>query len=278
MAWIREIEVTISNAATTIIISSLNLSFNIERTIETSPNTCNLTIYNAKKETQDKILKKGSVVKIKAGYRDEKNTGNIFFGKVTKTVSYTQGMNRVTELSCQDLGNNNEKLQYTTIGVSYAAKTPLSSVITELANLLSVPIAGIENVTRTLNNGWNYSGSITGAVNQLKNTLRADDIGLFFDQNEMVLYQLNQGSSKFGIVRITKDSGLIESVADITDENEEDDKKRYAFKTLLNPKIRPLTIINLSTSKVNGTFFVEKCSYVGDNFGGEFYCEVEVAD
>ena len=278
MAWIRQIIMTVGTGGIGTLISDLNISFEIERSIDESPNSGIFTIYNAKLETRQKILATGNNIVFSAGYEDEKNLSTIFFGTISKSTSRKEGIDWVTTIQAVDIANNKLGLNYNTVNLSFSAKTPLLSVVRDLSALLSIPVTGLrglENITATLNNGFAYSGNITNLISSINSILSSYQTALYFDSSEMIVYRPGLPDSSFGIVRITPNSGLVGAVADISDENEQDGKKRIGFQCLLNPKIKPNAVLSIASLSTSGSFIVEKVRFYGDNFGGDFLCEVE---
>jgi len=279
MAYHRKLQFDIGAGGIGLRISDLQMSFNVERHVDLSSNSAQFIIYNAKEQTRKEILKNGNNIIFKAGYEDE-NTffGTVFIGTVISSRSYKAGSDWITEIEGGDIGNNQQKLTYQIVSLSYVSRTPLSLIILDVVSILNVPVFGIENVTTILNNGFVYSGTIGGAIKKIKQILNTNDVNLYFDNGEMVIYRLGDQNSRFGIVRLTQKNGLVGTPQDITDEDKQDDKKRISFSSLLNAKIKPNTIININSNTINGTFIVEKANFIGDNFGGDFLCNGEAIE
>ena len=89
-------------------LSWLDVTFEVVRTYETTANTAIINIYNAKEETRNKILTKGSNVVLKAGYEDEGNIGGIFFGTIIESLTKKQGGVITTTVNAQDIFANKE--------------------------------------------------------------------------------------------------------------------------------------------------------------------------
>ena len=137
-----------------------------------------------------------------------------------------------------------------------------------------MPILGLENVTKKINKGLVHSGTIGALLRDFEKLLRDDDIGLYFDSSEMVIYKKGEKKeSVFGITRITSNSGLI-SLEKITNAEKEDDKKRIAVTSLLRPEIKPNMVINVE----KGVYIIEKFEHVGDTFGGDFLSNIEAVE
>ena len=280
MAFKREIQALVGiNNSLAVDIASLNISFDIMRSFDIEDNSASLSIYNAKEDTRKKVLTKGNDIILKAGYEDEGGAGQIFAGIITESTSRKNGTEWVSEIVATDFASNSENLLKETVSLSYASKSPISSVINDLIGIMGVPISGLQNASSViLNNGFVFSGYIKDAIREVEAILKANDIGVYFDNSEMVIYRLGIQDSSFGIVRVTENSGLVGEVEDITDDSYEDGKKRLAFTSLLNWKIKPNALVNLSTQKTSGTFIVERVNFVGDNMGGDFFAKCEVVE
>jgi len=271
MAFNRIIEMLVgNNTGINLKVSDLNMTFDINRSFKFEENTAKFKIYNAKEDTWSKFLTKGNNIIFKAGYEDEGNIATIFSGIITESKSVKESVDGVTEIEAVDFANNSQNILKDTISLSYTKNTPMASVINDIRAVLDIPIAGIENVAFKMNGGFVYAGDLRGAISEIKDVLKTNGLGLYFDNNEMVVYVQGQQNSRFGVVRVTANSGLVGSVEVIQDEKEGDGKKRVSFSSLLNPKIKPNTLLQLIAENINGLFITEKVNHVGDNFGGAF--------
>jgi len=271
MAFKRVVTLEVINNNTTLTqISNLDIEFDIERSITLTDNTAEFVIHNAKTETRNNILKAGNNIIFKAGYEDEKNIASIFFGTIDTAISVKDGVNWITTISAKDAGNNKQPLTHQTLAYSYIPGSPVSQVISDLKTFLNIPVFGLENIASLkLNNGLNYSGALGGLLRQLQQILNNSGIGLFFDSSQMVIFNNAGRDSKFGVVNLTQNSGLIGNVEDVTDTTK-DSKKRIKFKSLMNPKFQPLGLVNITGQTITGLFIIEKLVFSGDNFGGDF--------
>lgn len=286
MAFGKKIELSIGAGGSGLLISDLNIVFNIEKSTNSVNNTAKFTIYGAKENTISQILRGENNVIFKAGYQDENNLATIFIGTITKSISKKDGQTVSTEIDCIDFGSNSTKFETFDIGMSYKSSTPLTSVINEVASIFGMVVNGISNISDiVLNNGFVFVGSGSNVLKMITKSLDTYGIGLYFDGSEMVLYKKDGRTSQFGIVTINKNSGLIGSVEDITDENNSDDiknntpiKKRVKFSSLLNSKLKPNSLIDLNYNGKKGLFFIDKITFSGDNMSGEFKCDIEAVE
>lgn len=283
MAYKRSVELVVGgNNNLGLLISALDISFDIERSYKIESNTARFTVYNAQKETRDKILTVDNNIILKAGYEDE-GIGTIFTGVIFESRSKKTNTEWVTEIIANDYGANNSNIYKYIINNAYKAGIPINTVILDLISLLGITVNGLDNSSDIyVNNAKVFSGLLKNVVNNIRNVLKVNGCGLYFDNSEMVIYKLGQQVSTFGVVNVSAKSGLVGEVEEITKNTKKDDiivKKRYAFMSLMNPKIRPNSLINLESDNVNGLFIVEKVNFRGDNFGGsDFGCRVEVVE
>lgn len=277
MAFKREVLLDIGiNNSLGIRVSSLHFNFEIERSVKAETNYGKFTIYNAKKETREKTLVKDNNIVLKAGYKDEDNLSLIFFGLIQESSTKFQNIEYVTELYATDFGNNQSNIKKQTVNFSFNSGVSYSSIISDLASIMGVPIIGQELLSSIiLNNGFVFHGTIIQLVRQLQKKLLAYDIGFYFDLGEMIIYSLSITPSQFGIVNLSPQSGLIGEVEEILDD-EDEGTKRIKFVSLINPKIKPNTVMRIKSEKFTGGVIVEKVMHKGGNIGiEEFITEGE---
>jgi hypothetical protein len=279
MAFNRQIQLLIGqNKGLNLVISDLNISFDITRNYKSEDNTASFTIYNAKKETRDKIVQKDNNISLKAGYEDE-GIGTIFSGLVFEGSSKKQGTEWVTEIIASDYGANITNIFKQNVNFSYKEGIPITMVINDIIAILGITVSGLENASQIfMNNAKVFSGMLKNVIQNITNILKVNNVGLYFDNNEMVIYNLGLQDSKFGIVNISPNNGLLGSVEEITDNSSATGKRQYALTSLINSKIRPNSLINLISENANGLFIVEQVNFIGDNFGGEYNCQLEVTE
>jgi hypothetical protein len=279
MAFNRQIQLLIGeNKGLNLVISDLNVSFDIIRNYKSESNTATFTIYNAKKETRDKIIQKDNNIILKAGYEDE-GIGIIFSGLVFEGSSKRQGTEWITEIIAIDYGKNITNIFKQTVSFSYKEGISITTVINDIIAILNISVSGLENASQIiLNNAKIFSGTLKNVIKNITNILKVNGVGLYFDNNEMIIYNLGEQNTKFGIINITPTSGLLGSPEEIIDNSDVNKKKRYNLTSLMNSKIRPNALINLKSENINGLFIVEQVNFQGDNFGGDFNCQLEVSE
>lgn len=274
MAFNRILTVKVGFENSGVLISDLNIDFQIERSIDFSVNTAQLKIYNPSVDTQEKFLKKGASIVVSAGYDDE-GSGGIYVGQITESVKYKEGSNRIVDITAGSIQNANRDLAYVTVSLSYKRDTAVVTPLKDIATALGLANYGFEIAKSIkLSNGFSYAGSAKTALARCKDILNANGMDLFIDNTTIVVFKRNTADTRFKVVYLTPDTGLI-GTAKITDSSkagniEEEFPLRVSFKSLLNPQLNPNGVVVIDKSTVTGTFIIEKISFSGNNYGGAF--------
>lgn len=272
MAWGRVCELSVGSDGQGLLVSGLDIDFEIEKSLSFSDNTAQFTIYNAKEETRKEILKAGNNIIFRVGYEDE-TVGVIFSGNITETSTIKTRTDWETKITAQSARGLDGALRSEYVSLTFSAGTNLSRIISQLANLYGLVVYGIENASVILPNGWQYVGKISGAFRYIDGILKSHRKGMFKDDKEIIIF--NQGeSSKLSVVKLTYEGGL-KSLEDITD-SDSSSKTKYKFSSLIMPQCQVNGLVNIITPKVKGVFTVEKLKFIGNNYGGGFDMEGEV--
>lgn len=279
MAFNRIVELKAGTSESSVIISDLHISFDINRSRKFSNNVAKFKIYNPKEDTISRILKQGNSIIFKAGYEDE-GVGLIYVGQITQSIPDKKPPNRIVDVECGSIQNANTALEAVTLSIAYQKGTSITRPLNEIGNALGLSVIGMENASHViLPNGFNFAGTVKDAMRYCQNVLNNYRIGLFIDNTTLSIYKDEDGNN-LRAVKLTYQNGLIEApkLTDNTEGSEEtlkSLKNRVLFKSILNYKIVPNGYVRIETSDVNGDFIVDKCQFAGDNFGGNFYVSGE---
>lgn len=266
MAFDRIVEVEIfETPLSKLRIDNLEISFIVERSITLAENTLELTIYNANPSTRKTALKKGNNIIVKTGYADEV-TKTIFIGNISYSASKYDGVNYVTTVQAVMARGDNQPFENINISVSYAAGTALSTVIQELAVAYGLSVAGIPNAQIALPNGLVATGTVRNALKYCNKILNDNSAGLYIDNNQIIIYKTGE-ATRFDIPLLSYENGLL-SANEITEPGE--DKKRIEFRAIMVSALTINSVIRIQHPEVDGTYVIEKLTFSGDNFGGEF--------
>lgn len=266
---------TVGSDGTGLLISDLDIDFEVTRSITFSENTAGFTIYNAKQSTRKKILTKGNNVIFKVGYEDE-GIGTLFIGNITDSKSLKSGADWITTLQCSSIRSAKRPIDTTYVSLSYTLDTSLKRPLQDIANALGMTLIGIENANYNLDNGYTFVGTAREALNYCKNILEANGASIYTDNTDIVIYNIGGKSSIFTPVYLDYDSGLI-SVEEITKEDNQtkQNPKRIQFESLIIPKLQPNGLVKINTDKIEGIFSIEKLTVAGSNYGDNSTCVVE---
>ena len=272
MAWDRVTELSVGADGQGLLISDLDIDFKIVKSLTFADNYAEFRIYNVKEETRNKVLKKGNNLIFKAGYQDEA-VNTLFVGNITEAVSGKSVVDRVIDIKCLSGRGVDGVIQSEYVSLTFTPGTLLSRPISQLANLYGMVVYGLENANIKLPNGWQYCGKVSGAFRYIDGILKSNDCGMYKDDKEIVIYKEGT-ASRIAVVVLTYAGGL-KSVKDITDLSK-DTKTRLEFESLIIPQCQVNSVVNIRENGINGFFTVEKLTYQGNNYGGDFNMTGEV--
>lgn len=270
-------------------VSGLDISFEVVRSNKWSTNTATIKVYNADQDTRNKLLLQGANILLRAGYEDQESVGVLFLGNVSAPAVNERESDGtwVTTLKASATRADDKPLEETLVSLSYAPKTAIRAVLQELADQQGLVLSyGVDEIT--LPNGWAHAGKVRGAFDYCRKILHTAGAGLFIDNGELVVYNL-VGNSTFQAAYLDYDSGLLDvDVQPIAATNDkifvDPDGKKYRparavrARCLLSAAIKPNSLVVVETPQHKGTFVVQKVKFIGDNFGGDFECQLEGAE
>lgn len=274
MAFNRLVEMKVGTSQTSVIISGLDITFDITRTRKFSNNVAKFKIYGALDDTISRVLKKGNSVTFSAGYEDE-GIGLIYAGQITQSIPSKNPPEKIVSLECGSIQNPKTELASVTVSLAYKKGTNISRPINEIGTALGLSVSGLDNVSGIIMaNGYNLAGTAKDAMRYIQSILDRNGLGLFIDNSTLKIFKKGSGS-KVNAVKLTTSTGLLEAPK-LTDNTEGDEKvqeqltKRVLFRSILNYRIVPDGSVDIDNNSVKGIFIVDKCNYKGNNFGGAF--------
>lgn len=270
--WDRDYMVTVD----TIEITKLDVAFSVTKTLKKEPNTCDLTIYNLNPDHRSQLAQvKTPWVKIEAGYKgDGTGSGNkalIFHGQLRGVHSYREGPDWITELHS---GDGEKALKNARINKSYSKGTRVGTIIDDLVEAMGIG-KGNSQVKSWLAK-WTSGGSeiLNGLVlsgscrEELTGILKS--MGMEWSVQDGELQILDTGKPLEGVaVVLSPSTGLVgsptlgsEGIISIT--------------SLMNGAIVPGSTISLDSSEMpKGFYRAERCDYVGETAGQDWYVNIE---
>ena len=254
-------------------VSALRCTFNIEKTVNETPNYSEIVIYNLAASTVSKV-RTGQTVTLEAGYENG-SFGVIFTGQVVQTIVDREGgVDTRLRLICQD-GD-----EY--INGSFTAQTieKGSTTMDMVHACATIP----ENIIgdKVQSGGQYIRGKVLfgHSAEYLSDVARKTNTQFFIDDGKINI--VGEGDfEKGGTVTLNADTGLI------GDPSQTDDG--VSAQCLINPSIKLNSIVHIDSSAIvakaiqnaestissfssDGTYKVIKLTYEGDNYGDPWYC------
>lgn len=218
-----------------------------------------IEIYNLSPTTLNSFKKDEKVI-LNAGYRD--SYGMILSGKISRKETDLKSIDQATTIYVFD---STDRWSGASIAKTYKKNIKASHVITDMAKALNIPLVMQLPNDITYPKGFIAEGKYMDIFKQL-----ATDTGAVAYVNKGKLYVRSGKVGDNSRLILNSDTGLIGHPEPF----EEEDKKGYKVKCLLNHRITVASLIQLDSIIVKGNFRVKKGRHVYS--GNTYYTEMEV--
>ncbi len=257
-------------------VSALRCTFNIEKSVNETPNYSEIVVYNLAASTVSQV-KAGQTVTLEAGY-EEGNFGLIFTGQVVQPIVDREGgVDTRLRLICQDGDdyiNNSFTAQTVEKGSTPADVVNTCSTIPQ--NVIGDKVQSGDAYIR----GKTMFGP---SSDYLKEVAQKTDTQFFVDDGKINIVG-EEDYDKGAVVTLNADTGLV------GDPSQTDDG--VSAQCLINPAIKLNSLVHIDSSSIvakavqdaestvssfsaNGCYKVVKLTYEGDNFGESWYCNFD---
>jgi hypothetical protein len=258
---------------------------------KSNPNTAKISIYNLKEDTRNLFSEEHQVIEFYAGHGDDIQM--IFSGQTT-SVTHVKG----NTFYRTDIAAGDGVKDFTTkkISKSYAAGTPSAVVLSDILVAFGMPFVIDPTATSTIaGEVLLQSETYSGMAKDVLNTFTADnglEWSIQYGTVEVTTRNDPFLADPTGAV-ISSDTGMIE-VPEIIVRTKQDNKNTYGIrvKSLLNPEIKPKRLFTIAASNTllgqiselitdapptdgSGNYVADTVKFFGNNYGGDFYVEVE---
>lgn len=265
-----------------ITIENSKIQFEIIKSKNAKENTAKVEIYNLAPNTRKLITEQEALVRIFAGYAQNKGLIEIGQGDISKVKHNRDKTEVVTEIY---MAEGLRKIRDNPISISFSSKSKL-----KLANVLDNLRAKSNNQfvfrlididdSKTIDNGYSDLGSLDQILNNL---------GLQFGfgwsiQNGIITIKGTKKSVANEIMLLTPKNGLIlhpESVKHVSRRLEKSnitkqDRKVNSIQALLQPHLQVNDIIAIESQDLKGKYEIQKITHKGDTRGNDWYSDMEV--
>lgn len=281
-------------------IRGLRMAFSIQKGSVKTPNKCTVRVWNVRKTMRPRIEAIGLVLVLRAGYSEDIGEVTLFAGDVTRSYSYHEGPDIITEL---ELADGFSEFRDKKITVSYAAGATTLQVLRDITKRFGLTVRSLPTDVpdKQYKNGFAFVGRCRDAMDKA-----CEYMGLEWSiQNREVQVIKRGGTVRQKAYLLTPKTGLLgspmqesqtmtekagaklgytEQQRGVSVEFELDrdgtyDKmlRVYGYKvlTLLQPLIEPGGFVQVRSDGIDGEFFrVEELTHVGDTHGKEWHTEL----
>lgn len=259
-----------------ILIRGLRVVFQIEKSLEPYPNTCNIDIYNLSEKSRSIIEEKRSAVVFSAGYGS--NLKTIFVGDIGKVDTKRTGPDLILSI---EAGDGRVPYQEARIDASFAEGARMSGVIDTLTaafGLSKGQVVGI-NGSDQFQTGLTLSGPVREQFDML---MARQNLQWSIQNNQLQILPPDVSTGEEAVL-LNSETGLIGTPFKTKIVNEDLVKKKDGVETvsgvrctsLMNSEIRPGRKIKLESSTISGVFKVHKVKIHGDTHGTPWYVDIE---
>lgn len=240
-------------------LEGLRVKFEIEKTLEAVPNKAVISIYNLNADSRALTERKGLALILSVGYGTLLE--DIFSGDIAQPKSQLTGPDIITTF---EVGDGEVAYQQSRVDITYTAGTSLKDAILGVAKSFGQTIKDLASVgPEKILNGLVLSGPSRTHMDQL--TAKG---GLEWSIQDGAIQVLKKNSpTNEEAVVLSPQSGLI-GVPQKKDEGIE-------LTSLLQTKIKPGRIIQVSSKFISGTFRCTRVTHKGDTHDKDWVSVVE---
>lgn len=252
--------------------SNLRVAFDVRRTPDRDPNTCEMKIWNLTDKTRSRIeelQKLNRLAQIEAGYVGQ--ASEIFRGDINTVTNVRDGADWITTVN---VGDGEQKYRSARINQSFNPGTNISQVVETLADTLGI---GKGNLEEKLAEG-NFREAVTQftkgtvasgkASDELDTRLKSLGFEWSVQNGQLQLLRPKETNARQAFV-LSASTGLVGSP-------EVGEKGIVKLRTLLIPSLIPGDSVKVLSREFQNTFFnVKNVTHMGDTWGNDWYTELE---
>ncbi len=262
-----------------LIVENLRISFQVEKTEDSSPNKASIEIYNLSEDTRNKIRDSGKMVILYAGYTQNYGEEIVFIGDIVSVSNSFSPPDIVTEISAID---GKEALSSSKISVSESTNASALKILEKILSSFSIGnnLKQISVVDKRYIHGFVFSGFSKVALDKVCKFLSL----VWSVQNNRIVITKFDSSDTTTILSISKDSGLIGTPSRVFSSTRKakglslKETSGWSFECLLIPSINPKSKIFLKSKEIKEStaFTVISVTHSGDTHGQSWSSSVEV--
>jgi hypothetical protein len=256
----------------------LRIDFRVTQTLGKEPNTCDLKVTNLSEASRGKLKGARLPVVLQAGYKGQIENQSILFSGDTRTIDHIrEKADWTTHVQC---GDGERAYQYDRLSRSFGNNTPVVDVIKYAADGLSVNRGNLDEmlaqyppVLPTFYFGYVAFGR---AGDILSDLLSSCGLKHSVHNGALLVTSKVQGQGTVTTqVVLTPSTGLLGSPEHTPPDNK-GKPGTLKFKCLLNARLRPSTLVRISSANIDdGVFVLQKVEHQGDSHGSDWVTSCE---
>lgn len=250
--------------------NQLRISFDIQRTSGSEPNTASVTLYNLSDATRGLLKQNPLTCVIAAGHAGIAR--HMFTGNIKFADSKMNGVTRETKLILADGGR---ALKHAQISKTYKAGTPVRTILNEMAAELGMVLPVNLAKNTALDQRIPRAAAMDGFVrDELTRTLQP--YGLNFSVQNGCLQIVGDNETRTDSERVigVLESGMVES-PEYGTPDKKSGARTLTFKNLLYPELMPAARIRMNSDEIKGPHKLVKVKHQGDTRGKSWHTMCE---
>ena len=253
------------------VLEGIDFDFRVDRSIKSTQNTCDITIYNLN-ESNRKYLQQqagGVTVELRAGYADDRDPPLLFLGQLREVRTVRNGADWQTEITSGDSDTEKKRPVAFSLGPGTGFENAVKKLAAEMGakvGNLGAAIRGgkFSDASKQFTEGMTAFGT---GDEEMRKLLGAAGFEHSWQNGELQVLPRG-GALSLSAVTLAEDSGLVGS----PELGEEGSMKA---RSLLNAEIFPGRVVRVAARNLDGFFRVERAVYSGQISGNDWYVDIE---
>ncbi len=252
-----------------IVVENLRIQFEIEKSLEKTPNTAKVTITNCSPTTRAFLQTKPLTVQIEAGYGNDLRY--VFGGDVRYAFSKVNNADWETDL---ELGEGDRAYRAARVSRTYPKGTNVVTALRECAATLGLQLDASIAASTDLQSQFATGRTLHGPTrDELTRLLSPYGYHWSFQSNQLQIVK-DQNAAPGTAFRISQADGMINSPEFATPEKT-GAPAQLKVETLLYPEIIPGASIDVESLTISGLFRVNKVTHKFDTHGDDSSTAIE---
>lgn len=245
-----------------VVDSRFRISFSVSQTEDEDANNVSVNIYGLNDESRALLNQENQVLLLEAGYGDQ--TEVLTIAEIKRVMIAREFPGIMSTIEATDGGTSLSQIR---LSLSFSENYSLQDALQKIATDSGLPIRLASNLN--LNIPYQTGAAFTGTLRSILNEVTKRQPGLRWNitDGEILIFN-NQSQNLQSRVVLNPQTGLIESPSRI--EQEEDEQDAVRIVSLLQPRIRPGTEIQLNSLDFDGLYKVKRVEHVGDTRTGDW--------